>query len=286
MEQINNIEQISSETIRLFSGAKVEWSKSKELIWEHNFDELFQETKVKKVNFKQHILKLSIAASFLLLIGIGSFGWFYTESFYSPAGTHLTASLPDGSTVEMNAESSIKFHPYRWAVARNVEFEGEGFFEVQKGKKFTVESQLGETSVLGTSFNVYSRDETYRVLCLTGKVGVEASSKESVILNPNQEVIIKSGKVFKRNDNVIPENTTSWRFNQFLYTAAPFKEVIKEIERQYGISISSNENLNDLISCNFQKGPDVEEILSVVCKPLGYNFTKASEKQYLITRNK
>ncbi|HSH19809.1 MAG TPA: FecR family protein [Draconibacterium sp.] len=286
MEQINNIEQISTETERLFSGAKVEWSKSKELIWENNFDELFQETKVKKVNFNKHIIKLSIAASFLLLIGIGSFGWFYSKTIVSPRGTHLTASLPDGSTVELNAESSLKYYPYRWAVDRNVKFEGEGFFEVQKGKKFTVESQFGETSVLGTSFNIYSRDETYRVLCLTGKVGVEASSKESVILNPNQEVIIKSGKVFKQNDNIIPENTTSWRFNQFLYTAAPFKEVIKEIERQYGISISSKENLNDLISCNFQKGPNVEEILSVVCKPLGYNFTKASEKQYLITRNK
>ncbi|NQU34416.1 MAG: DUF4974 domain-containing protein, partial [Bacteroidetes bacterium] len=109
-------------------------------------------------------------------------------------------------------------------------------------------------------------------------------SKESVILNPNQEVIIKSGKLFKRNDNVLPENTISWRFNQFLYTAAPFNEVIREIERQYGISISTSENLNGLISCNFQKGPDVEEILSVVCKPLGYKFIKASEEKYLITR--
>lgn len=161
-----------------------------------------------------------------------------------------------------------------------------GYFEVQKGKKFTVESKLGETSVLGTSFNIYSRDDSYRVLCLTGKVGVEASSKESVILNPNQEVVIKSGKVFKQNIKLKPENTTSWRFNQFLYTATPFKRVIQEIERQYGISINTEEELNELISCNFQIKPNVEEILSVVCKPLGYHFTKTSEKQYLITRNK
>lgn len=285
MEQINSIEQISSETARLLAGAKVEWSKSKELIWETNFDDLFQETKVKKLNFNQQIMRLSIAASFILLIGIGSFGWFYSKTIVSPRGNHLTASLPDGSTVELNAESSLKYYPYRWAARRNVQFEGEGYFEVQKGKKFTVESKLGETSVLGTSFNIYSRDDSYRVLCLTGKVGVKASSKESVILNPNQEVIIKSGKVFKQNNNLKPENTISWRFNQFLYTAAPFKRVIQEIERQYGISINTEEELNDLISCNFQIKPNVEEILSVVCKPLGYNFTKTSEKQYLITRN-
>jgi len=284
MEQNNNIEQINAETERLFSGAKVEWGKSKELIWENNFDQLFQETRGKTIQLSTRIIKLSLAASFLILVGIGSFGWFYSKTIVSPQGSHLTVSLPDGSTVELNAESTIKFHPYRWPVARNVQLEGEGFFEVQKGKKFIVKSQLGETSVLGTSFNIYSRDETYRVLCLTGKVGVEATSKESVILNPNQEVIIKSGKLFKRNDNVLPENTISWRFNQFLYTAAPFNEVIREIERQYGISISTSENLNGLISCNFQKGPDVEEILSVVCKPLGYKFIKASEEKYLITR--
>ena len=286
MEQTNSIGQISIETERLFSGAKIEWSKNEKLIWEDSFDELFQKTKVKKVNFKQHILKLSIAASFLFLIGIGSFAWFYSKTIESPQGEHLTASLPDGSTVELNAESSLKYYPYRWVVDRNVKFEGEGFFEVQKGKKFTVESQLGETSVLGTSFNIYSRDETYRVLCLTGKVGVEAYNKESVILNPNQEVIVKSGKVFKQNNNIIPENTISWRFNQFQYTAVPFNEVISEIERQYGISVSLQNELDGLISVSFTKGPNVEEILSVVCKPLGYSYTKASEKQYLITRNK
>jgi ferric-dicitrate binding protein FerR (iron transport regulator) len=286
MNTDKQIEQINQETLNLYAGAKVEWSKSKELIWENNFDELFQETKVKKLSFNKQIVRLSIAASFLLLIGIGSFGWFYSKTIASPRGTHLTASLPDGSAVELNAESSLKYYPYRWAVRRNVQFEGEGFFEVQKGKKFTVESQLGETSVLGTSFNIYSREDSYRVLCLTGKVGVEASSKESVILNPNQEVIIKSGKVFKQNNNLKPENTISWRFNQFLYTAAPFKRVIQEIERQYGISINTEEELNELISCNFQIKPNVEEILSVVCKPLGYHFTKTSEKQYLITRNK
>nr|MBD3623530.1 FecR family protein [Sunxiuqinia sp.] len=280
---MSSIEEINAETERLFLGAKVEWGENKELIWENNFDRLFQEKKGKTVDFKNRIVKLSFAASFLILVGIGSFGWFYNNMYVAPKGEHLSATLPDGSIVELNAASTLKVYPFRWQVVRSVQFEGEGFFEVQKGKKFTVNSKYGKTSVLGTSFNIFSRDDTYRVLCVTGKVNVSGTKDAPVILNPNEQVILKSGKILNQLENISPENITSWRFNQFIYTAAPFGEVIKEIERQYGISISSNKTLDRTISVSFQKDPDVEKVLSMVCKPLGYTYVKKSESNYLIT---
>lgn len=280
---MNSIEQINAETERLFLGAKVEWGENKGLIWENNFDRLFQEKKGKTVDFKSRIVKLSFAASFLILVGIGSFGWFYNNTYVAPKGEHLSATLPDGSIVELNAASKLKVYPFRWQVVRSIQFEGEGFFEVQKGKKFTVNSKYGKTSVLGTSFNIFSRDDTYRVLCVTGKVNVSGTKDAPVILNPNEQVILKSGKISNQLKNISPENITSWRFNQFIYTSAPFGEVIKEIERQYGISISSNKTLDRTISVSFQKDPDVEKVLSMVCKPLGYTYVKKSESNYLIT---
>lgn len=283
MKEMNSIEQINAETERLFSGAKVEWGKNKELIWENNFDRLFQEKKDKTVYFKSHIVKLSLAASFLILVGIGSFGWFYTNTYVAPKGEHLSATLPDGSAVELNAASTLKVYPFRWLVNRSVQFEGEGFFEVQKGEEFTVNSKYGKTSVLGTSFNIYTRDETYRVLCVTGKVKVSATNDAPVVLNPNEQVILKSGKISNQLKNISPENITSWRFNRFIYTAAPFSKVIQEIERQYDISITTNKILNRTISVNFQKDPDVEKVLSMICKPLGYTYVKKSESNYLIT---
>ncbi|MCF6356332.1 MAG: FecR domain-containing protein [Draconibacterium sp.] len=285
MEQNITIEQISAETESLFSGAIIEWDTSKELIWEEKFEAIFQKPETKVIHLNSSIIKLSIAASLLILVGFASVAWFYSETFVSPLGTHLSASLPDGSTVEMNAESSLKFYPYRWFVIRDVEFNGEGFFKVQKGKKFVVKSTFGKTSVLGTSFNIFARDNTYRVLCLTGKVRVTNNNKKLVVLNPNQQAIIESDGLLKREIIAKPENVISWTFNKFLFTAAPFNEVLREIERQFGISINTDEHLNGLISCNFQRGTNVEEILSVVCKPLGYKYIKTSDKKYLIKKN-
>jgi ferric-dicitrate binding protein FerR (iron transport regulator) len=230
-------------------------------------------------------MQLSVAASLIILVGLGTFAMMYSKTVYSPAGSHLTAQLPDNSTVELNAESTLSFHPYRWYFQRNVELKGEGFFSVQKGKKFTVKSELGETSVLGTTFNIFSRNDTYRVFCKTGKVNVKANSGESVILNPNQIAIVESGKISKEENVISSEHILSWRDNMFLFNSAPIAEVLREIERQYGISIAAEKTLSGTISVSFQKNPDVEKILSMVCKPLGYNFIKKSEKSYLITRN-
>jgi ferric-dicitrate binding protein FerR (iron transport regulator) len=285
MEHQNNIKQIASETEKLFSGAKIEWDKDKDSIFSETFDTLISEPETKVVGLKQNMLRLSIAASFLLLVGVGTFAFLFSKTVYSPAGNHLTAELPDGSTVEMNAQTTLKYYPYRWFFQRNVEFSGEGYFSVEKGKKFTVTSTQGNTTVLGTTFNIFARDDSYRVFCKTGTVKVSNPSGEFVILAPNQKTMISAGVPSEPVFVSESENILSWRNNIFLYNAAPFTEVVREIERQYGISITSENKLSGTISVNFQKSPNVEKVLSMVCKPLGYSYVKKSDKQYEIIKN-
>jgi transmembrane sensor len=285
MEHQNNLKQIASETEKLFSGARIDWGKDKNSVFDETFAPLYSEPEPKVVWFRQNLVSLSVAASFLVLIAIGTFAFFYSETIYSPAGNHLTAELPDGSAVEMNAQTTLKYYPYRWFFQRNVEFAGEGYFSVEKGKKLTVTSTQGKTTVLGTTFNIFAREEDYRVFCKTGKVKVMNTSGESVILTPNKKATITSGILSEPVYINEHENVLSWRNNIFLYNAAPFTEVIKEFERQYGISITSKSTLEGTISVNFQKGPDVGKVLSMVCKPLGYSYIKKSDKQYEIIRN-
>ena len=286
MKHQNSIQQISSETNQLFSGAKIEWSWAKESIFSEKFESILAEPEVKVISLRQRTVQLSIAASLIILVGLGTFVMMYSKTVYSPAGSHFTAQFPDSSSVELNAETTLSFYPYRWYFQRTVELKGEGFFSVQKGKKFTVKSAMGETSVLGTTFNIFARKETYRVFCQTGKVNVKSNSGESVILLPQQIAILESGKLSKEENVVSTEHILSWRDNMFLFNAAPITVVLREIERQYGISIASEKTLSGTISVSFRKNPDVEKILSMVCKPLGYNFIKKSEKSYLISAGK
>ncbi|MBN2775257.1 MAG: FecR domain-containing protein, partial [Prolixibacteraceae bacterium] len=172
---------------RLNKLTEVDFPKSKEDIWKLMEDKLTANAKVDKKVRKLGIRQLSIAASIAILIGIGSFMRFYRVDYSTIAGEQLTVNLPDGSVVDLNGQSSVKYNPYWWKVNRTVKFEGEGYFEVEKGKYFSVVSNNGITTVLGTSFNIYSRDENYEVNCLTGKVQVEVLNGLKEIIYPNQQ---------------------------------------------------------------------------------------------------
>ena len=112
---------------------------------------------------------IAAAASLLLLVSVW---WFWTgqdTQIVNPAGAHLTYTFPDNSQVKLNADSRITFSPDSWNKSRLVNLQGEAFFEVQKGSTFTVETDHGKVTVLGTSFNIYSRNDQFRSGLCHGK---------------------------------------------------------------------------------------------------------------------
>ncbi|MBP7510121.1 MAG: FecR family protein [Prolixibacteraceae bacterium] len=276
---------IDEQSRKIFSGGSFVWKKSNEDIWNdmEKAIEVGSFSEIKRKSNKYSIL--AIAAGIAILIGITGFMRFYTKNITTIPGTHLMVMLPDKSTVNLNAESFISFKPYWWRFSRQVKFEGEGLFEVEKGKKFTVFSKLGSTTVVGTSFNIFSRDEVYRVTCISGKVRVASKENEEVLLNPDTKALVQpDGRidVFK-NIETIPE--ISWKNNIFLFTASPINEVFKEIERQYGVTIKANIDNYILYTGNFTKNQNVEEILSYICPALGYKYIRESNKVYQIIPN-
>jgi len=279
-----HIENLETESAEFFRAGEIGWAKSKEQVWAEMMATRTTQKSTKTIRFKSQRIWLGFAATFTLLAGLAAFLYFYSATEICPEGQHLSAVLPDGSSVELNAGSSLKYFPIRWIISREVFFEGEGFFEVAKGRKFEVKSKYAKTSVLGTTFNIYSRSGYYKVSCIEGKVRVTAKNNESAILAAGQHIEVKQGEGIKKLADLKTEDVVSWRNNQFRFTATPFKEVAKEIERQYGISIQVDGSMEDILTCNFTKLQNVEEVLGLVCKPLGYKFVKQNEKNYLVVR--
>jgi transmembrane sensor len=266
---------------KFFSGGTFIWKKSKDDVWSE-IESALAKKPARKMTLNVGFSKWTVAASIVLLVGLVSFMRFYTKDIHTDAGAHLLVQLPDKSTVNLNAQSSVEFHPYWWRFKREVKFEGEGYFEVEKGKQFTVLSKLGTTKVLGTSFNIFSREEVYKVVCLTGKVKVTSKSKDEVVLHPNSKASIqKNGKIDVFKDiEALPE--ISWKNNLFLFTASPIRDVFKEIERQYGVTILANIDSYVLYTGNFTKDQNVDEILGYICPALGYKFVNKSKNVYYI----
>lgn len=279
-----HIDELKKRSAEFFSQGKIDWEKSEAQVWEE-LSSLTQKTapKGKSVVFPR-FYKYA-AAVILLLVLAGTIPFIYSKTVESLPGEHVHAILPDGSIIELNAGSHIKYYPLKWFVQRKVIFEGEAFFQVQKGKKFDVQSKNGTTEVLGTSFNIYARDEKYQVTCLTGKVKVETVAKQSVILLPGSQVNLEKGKLVVEK-NVNTDDIISWKNNRFYFAGTPLHEVIDEIERQYGVTIKIQSKLyNRNFAGNFPKKYTVEEVLDFVCKTMQVKFVKQSENVFLVVEN-
>lgn len=272
---------LSDKSAELQDKLTIKWEVSKEEVW-NDVSKQIKQDKILELKPKTMYKQWLIAASLALLLSLGIFIRFHTERIKSPAGTHLTAELPDGSKVFLNADAQITYHPYWWKISRSVRLKGEAFFEVKKGNKFSVVSENGITEVLGTSFNIFARNKIYEVTCVTGKVKVlSTKTKQSVIIKPKQKVSVSPKGELKIKDNVDVNNTKAWISNKFVFTSAPLNQVFEEIERQYNTKIILTQKLQFQYTGSFEKKKSVEETLQLICRPFNLKIEKKSGNYYI-----
>jgi ferric-dicitrate binding protein FerR (iron transport regulator) len=280
---LKNMDQFSDEEL-LNSLPEIElpYSKSKDEIWTEMFTDIEDVQKPER-KIKSHWLMYSLAASFLLVIASAAFMRFYTESIHCPKGEHLSVLLPDNSRVELNANSSLTYHPYWWRFTREVKFEGEAFFNISKGNRFEIVSRSGSTSILGTSFNIYTRKNNYKVSCFTGKVRVlSILTQDEVVLYPKDFASINRNGQIELETGINIKEKTMWRDHIFFFTATPIQQVFEEIEMQYDIRIVKKGLSKIPYTGNFKKSNSVDDILNWVCLPLGLEYSKVSSKKYIV----
>ncbi len=269
--------------ISQFPKIELRYSVAKESVWE-NILNIINAPKIQKhSNIRSFYSQMAMAASILLIIGVTAFLRFYTQTIAAPSGEHLTYYLPDNSKVELNAKSAVSFHPYWYTYARNLTLDGEAFFSVQKGNGFTVSSKLGETTVLGTSFNIYSRNNDYNVTCYTGKVKVRAIEKNhNILLHPNEKAFITQNGFLDIDKEANVQLVKSWRDNMFVFTGTPISTVFEEIERHYNIKISYKADATLTYTGNFSRTLSRKEVLNLVCTSLGIKFDAKSDTEFLV----
>ena len=260
----------------------IPFSKSKADVWkdlEARMDAAPIERKIKLS--ASPVFRFAMAASIVFVLGVVGVMRFYSVTRQAIPGQHQLVDLPDGSTVHLNAASSVSYHPYWWRFSRDVSFEGEAYFEVEKGSRFRVISERGTTTVMGTSFDIYSRDADYRVACLTGKVRVtDRANKDAVIITPNQRAILTEQGIFNVQKNVDLTNETAWVHNKLIFTSTPLDQVFDELERQYGVKILGKEKYKRNYSGNFDRDMGADEVLGFVCKAMGIKFEQKSTNVY------
>ncbi len=271
-DEVNIHSEDNPEDFEIFKQMHVPFEKDEKELWQ-SLEKQLKQPKV--IRFT--LVYRAIAASLLIAVSLTVFCYSYQESLQCLKGQNLNYSLPDGSKVYLNADSKLSYAPYWWYFSRDVQLEGEAFFEVQKGSTFAVKSFNGRTEVLGTSFNIQSRQGRYQVHCLTGKVKVIAQNE--VLLLKNQKAILK-GQTLDKLENVAYEASMSWRKAQFYFKDAPLSYVCKEIGRYYDVEISAIPSL--LYSGSFSKDMPIEDALNLICLPFNLKFEPISKNRFKI----
>ncbi|TJY37242.1 FecR family protein [Pontimicrobium aquaticum] len=198
-----------------------------------------KEVKVRKLNF-QTIYR--VAAIVILMLSVSYFVFFNNNvSINTDLAQTKTFSLPDESEVILNAASTLHYNKKKWKTSRDLELDGEAFFKVSKGQKFTVHTDVGSVQVLGTQFNVKERDNYFEVQCYEGLVGVTYN---------NTKVKLSKGKTFRIINGDIKEIedfnklSPSWIDSESSFTEVPLSQVIQELERQYQIKITIDNDVD------------------------------------------
>lgn len=197
-------------------------------------------------NIRQLLIwTVSAAAAFALMVWINNLTTH--ERIIAKAGEQKEVFLPEQSAVTLNAGSNIMYKENSFGQDRILRLEGEAFFKVIPGSSFTVETEGGTVTVMGTSFNVLSRNGRFEVSCYTGKVKVQNDKKDQLILTTGQQSIKRKKDDSLNLDTFIPiSDTPDWTVGRFPFENQPLSEVISELERQYAVDVRLDKGLEDI----------------------------------------
>lgn len=171
--------------------------------------------------------------------------------YYVNPGTKGYIDLPDGSKVWLNSGSQFEFPARFDGSARTAVLDGEGYFEIVSNKEwpFFIKTPAGITlKITGTSFNLscYKNDPAFKLTMVSGILTLQkdadlsktevSGGEEIVIPFANNAATAKSAK----HPEAI-HTTTAWKDGELIFDDTPMDEVIRKLERWYGVEITVND---------------------------------------------
>lgn len=189
------------------------------------------------------------AAAVIVMVGAAYFGRIYYHRSLSkqqtlisvPAGQRMQMALADGTLVHLNAGTTLEYPVVFSHKDRRVKLTGEALFEVthDPSRPFIVETFATDIQVLGTKFNVLADSENglFSTTLVEGRVKVTSRKDpaESIILQPNDRVVLEHGRLYKER---VPDfDDLCWTEGLIHLKKMPFDELMAIFERAFDVQI-------------------------------------------------
>ena len=238
--------------------SKIEQPKisSKKEVWmrlEQQIDISSEPKKIKNINIStsRWIGYPRFVGAFLLiaLIYIPMIKIMNTVNINSDLGIReKVISLSDGSKIYLNAGSELSYSKDYDSKSRKVSLNGEAYFDVKKGiNPFIISTEYAEITVLGTKFNVRSRDDGFEVGVNEGAVKVH-NDLQSMEISQGEQIDVNPGYPKTFSTSKIADFYPGWKNNKLICDNSSLEKICKELERRYNIKIQFQSDLQKNIT--------------------------------------
>lgn len=240
-----------------------------------------------------------VASMLLIPLLSIALSWYYIDSYTSscelveytvPVGERGEVTLPDGTKVQVNSESSIIYPKSFRGETCTVYLSGEANFDVHKDKKhpFIVKTSLLAVRALGTKFNIqaYSEDRKTITTLENGKVQITniLIPDSSFILVPDEQLEYDhlTKKYEKRTTDAM--TTAGWTRGELNFIDCDLENILNTLKRHYNVEIKAEPYLytNDLYTIKLKKDESLQSAIRIITMTVGGMESKITDDNMVI----
>jgi transmembrane sensor len=252
--------------------------EEKETSWK---EILFAVEKIPSRKLLIHPVQWMVAATVLIIAGFAISVWLNAEqSFRTNDHEKLNVSLSDGSTITLNYESKLTLADNFGENNRKVFLEGEAFFNIHKDElhPFVIGVGKSEVYVLGTSFNVNSKNNRVEVSVRSGKVRLQTHDN---VLDLKAD---EAGRISDTGELSIFQwdpNDYSWYSGTLTLKNRSLKEVAAILSKLFNRKVSVSPPVSECTLSAKISYETIEDILNILKETLEIEWSNDSNTIYI-----
>jgi len=259
-----------------------------------------------KFRKRENFMKILTRAAAILMFPVLSFGLYMSLKYQSAKNDQTTVNLaynevfssvdaitrvtlPDGTFVWLNHNSSLKYPSMFQGNTRSVELKGEGYFEVVHNSKIPFIVKAGEIEVIarGTTFNImaYPNEDKIETSLINGHVELQRTTSDGKLISllkmkPTDLAIFQKFNDKISTRTISDDRYISWKEGKLVFNKEPIGEVVKKLSRWFNcdIQVKDPELLDLTYTATFvnETLPQVMELIALV-SPVRYSISDRKE---------
>lgn len=235
----------------------------------------------------KRFFSIGIAASILVVLTASVLAYFFTNRqpemlALSTTSNTLQQTLPDGSIVFLNNNTTLSYPENFEGDTREIELKGEAFFDIKRdeSKPFVIHANGSDIRVLGTSFNVKAYNENVEVSVETGKVEFKNKKKATLLVAGQQATFETENDTIKKL--IVDKNAFAYKTKVFVFENQSMEEIVKVLAEGYHtpIVLSNNRIKSCRLTTRFNN-ESLPDALNIIAETLNLTIS-AKEGGYVL----